>query len=232
MTLLRNVLARFARNNAEPRWVRRGTSSHHNPRFIVALHGHGSHAGQIESLVLPQLPKDQVCHSPQGVVRLSDGSRSWLSEHIIGQLTAPTDVRTSMLEDTLTALEAHVDEHCPARISLVGYSLGGTVAAALALRRPWRYDRVAVLSGLPLLNDRTISDVEHPQFFVGTGRFDPLLPERLVRERAKKLTDKGVSLTYRTYDAPHVVTQTQRQDLLEWLEGSGLDPSDNNNVTD
>lgn len=56
--------------------------------------------------------------------------------------------------DYVADLSALIDSVAPARLALVGHSMGGTAAALLAGARPERFERVALLEGLgPLASE-------------------------------------------------------------------------------
>jgi len=116
----------------------------------------------------------------------------------------------------------------PRKAVLLGFSQGGVMAYALALRDPARWAGLAALSSwLPeALAERIPRKEEHAGLpvFVCHGTEDPMIPVDRGRASREALLPFEVALTYREYPMGHEIRPEALRDLLEWLESKVVSP--------
>ncbi len=110
----------------------------------------------------------------------------------------------------------------PARLFLLGFSMGTVMSHAVALSRPDLVRGVMANSGyvperthLTYLWDR----LEHLNIIITHGTLDPVIPIQLGR-RAQELYGKSTArLTYKEYPMGHEISRESLDDTASWLEG-------------
>jgi len=104
-------------------------------------------------------------------------------------------------------------------IYLAGFSQGGAMALYTALRYPGRLGGVIALSAyLPLAQEIVPQLDKQTPFFLGAGRFDPLVLPAWSQQSQKQLVRFGYQhITYREYPMEHSICFEELQDLNQWL---------------
>lgn len=108
----------------------------------------------------------------------------------------------------------------PGPVGLGGFSQGGTVSLAYALRNPGLPAFVLVFSGF--LADAegvevTRESVAGTPIFWGHGTRDPAIPHALARKGRDRLLRVGADLTARDYELGHGVDPEELRDVSAWL---------------
>ena len=105
------------------------------------------------------------------------------------------------------------------RIALLGFSQGGLIAFALALKDPDRFKALAALSTwLPDdLNDSLKADGSKLPTWVQHGTKDEVIAVSRARDTKQKLEARGVPLTYKEYEMGHEISAESLRDLVGWL---------------
>jgi phospholipase/carboxylesterase len=108
----------------------------------------------------------------------------------------------------------------PGELALGGFSQGGTMSLAHALRHPGRVPRVLNFSGV--LADHpsvgaTPETVAGTRVFWGHGVQDPAIPFALAREGRAKLEAAGADLVARDYPIGHWIDPREMADAVAWL---------------
>lgn len=186
---------------------------------IFLIHGHGSDAEQMDSLVLPLPPRNSEAIALRGPHLLDDGSRTWINAEKVKMLKKPSDLNFDSIEECINEIENHISKIRPnKKVHLVGYSLGASIVSGLILKNPEKYLSAAMCNGVVYFNGgRHLYESQAPPCFISTGLLDPILPPTLIRDQVSLLKQKGWDITYREYDAPHVVNQKNRDELSSWL---------------
>ncbi|HEV7588488.1 MAG TPA: alpha/beta fold hydrolase [Longimicrobium sp.] len=123
------------------------------------------------------------------------------------------------LADFLEAVRAEL----PVRtgpLVLGGFSQGGVMAMAYALRHPGQAPQVMNFSGF-LADHPTVrpspATVAGTRFFWGHGTLDPMIPFDLAVQGRKLLRDAGADLTARDYPIGHGISPDEARDARAWL---------------
>ncbi|MFL5540078.1 MAG: alpha/beta hydrolase, partial [Longimicrobiaceae bacterium] len=104
---------------------------------------------------------------------------------------------------------------------LGGFSQGGVMAMAYALRNPGTVPRVMNFSGF-LADHPTVrptpESVAGTRFFWGHGTMDPMIPFALAVDGRRRLQGAGAELTARDYPIGHGISPDEAADARAWLE--------------
>src|SRR5690606_24835746 len=106
---------------------------------------------------------------------------------------------------------------------LCGFSQGGILCYALALKYPEMFNYVACLSSYPenkLMEDivKDKKKLEHLRFFVSHGTDDAVIPLEWGRKAADLLYDLGCYFSFREYMSGHGVNQKNYMDLMDFFK--------------
>ena len=117
-------------------------------------------------------------------------------------------------------IDAEIQRGIPAeRIVLIGFSQGGATALYTGLRYPQRLAGIAALSSyLPCRHTLTSVNTNTP-IFMAHGQLDPVVPYPFGRASGDQLTQWGCAMTWKEYSMQHQVSETELQDLGQWLQG-------------
>lgn len=129
-------------------------------------------------------------------------------------------------QDELHAFLGAVRAELPVRtgaLVLGGFSQGGVMAMAYALRHPGQAPRVMNFSGF-LADHPSVSpspaSVAGTRFFWGHGTGDPAIPFDLAVEGRRLLVDAGADLTARDYPIGHGISPDEARDARAWLDAA------------
>jgi phospholipase/carboxylesterase len=105
---------------------------------------------------------------------------------------------------------------------LCGFSQGGILSYALALRHPELFNKIALMSTYPeeKLLPNIIKDkrkLENLRFFISHGTDDAIIPLEWGRKAADMLYDLSCYFTFREYMNGHGVNQKNYIDLMEFF---------------
>ncbi len=203
------------------------------PRFsILWLHGLGADGNDFAPLV-PELVAAHwpalrfvFPHAPVRPVTLNGGMpmRAWYD--ITGtDLAAKQDepgIRQSV--DAMEALIAReIERGVPAqRILLAGFSQGGAIALATALRHAEPLGGLIALSTYLPLHEKTAAETTAANrdisLFQAHGSADPVVAPMLGEMTRDWLTGAGYTVDWHTYPMGHQVCAQEIADLGQWLE--------------
>lgn len=193
------------------------------PLFIM-LHGYGSNEQDLFSFV-PTLPKDWLIVSFRAPHNTPYEGYSWYDIDLanpenrinIAQAEESIDL---LLQNIMNVINRYNLLHNPTH--LAGFSQGGILAYALALRNPELFTKVACMSCYPemkLLENvkKDKKKLEKLQFFVSHGAEDAVIPLEWGRKAADYLYDLGCYFSFREYVSGHGVNQKNYLDLMDFL---------------
>jgi thioredoxin 1 len=195
-------------------------------RVLLLVHGYGADERDLGGL-LPYLDPEGrfLAVLPRGPVAAPPGF-SWYDIGLVGAGHSTDTTFMSSLQALDDLLDEVCDEHEKARAEAVvgGFSQGGGLALALALRRSDRPHPAAVLAMSTYLPD--IEGLEYDwdaakqiPVLVQHGTEDPLIPvERGGRALSQALVDHGVPTTYSEYPMGHAVALESLQEARRWLD--------------
>jgi phospholipase/carboxylesterase len=199
---------------------------------VIALHGWGASAHDLFGLAPYLHGGEALVLCPQGPLAFDIGNGvpgyGWFP--LSGGATFDAD----RFEEAVRMLAAFVDEAIARypvekrKIVLLGFSQGGVMAYALALRDPSRFAGLAALSSwLPPALAGSISRLAEHELLptlVQHGTEDPMIPIEKGRESRDALRGLGVSLSYSEYERGHEIRPEALRDLLVWLDDKVLQP--------
>jgi phospholipase/carboxylesterase len=191
---------------------------------IVLLHGRGSHMGDLMGLQ-PYLPADAILVAPQapfpGAAWGYGPGWAWY-RFLGGSRPEPESFAASQeqLHEFLQGLPDRLPVR-PGPLVLGGFSQGGTMSLAYALRNPGRVGHVINFSGF--LADHpsvqaTPETVRGTRIFWGHGTLDPAIPFALALQGRAALRAAGADLTEGTYQMGHSISPAELQDVVRWLD--------------
>jgi phospholipase/carboxylesterase len=108
-------------------------------------------------------------------------------------------------------------------VVLGGFSQGGTMSIACALRHPGRYPRVMCFSGFLADHpevEATPETVAGTRFFWGHGTEDPAIPFSLALKGRATLERAGAALDAFDYPIGHGISPDELRDARAWLQAA------------
>ncbi|MFZ5815986.1 MAG: alpha/beta hydrolase [Bacillota bacterium] len=190
---------------------------------VVLLHGRGSHMGDLMGL-RPYLPEEMILVAPQAPFPGQPWGYGpgWAWYRFLGRNRPEPEsfaAGQEALEEFLRELPGRLPVQ-PGPLALGGFSQGGTMSLAYALRNPGRVAHCINLSGF--LADHpsvrlSAETVRGTRFFWGHGTADPAIPFDLAVEGRAQLRSAGADLTEGTYRMGHSISTEEIQDLVRWL---------------
>jgi phospholipase/carboxylesterase len=204
-----------------------------NPAWsIVWLHGLGADGNDfapiVPDLVRPGWPGIRFVfpHAPVRPVTLNAGMRmrAWYDIRDLELNTRADEagVRESIAQvEDLVAREG--ERGIPAqRVFLAGFSQGGAIALAAALRREAALAGVVGLSTYLPLGNSTATEAtpagRRTPVFMAHGSQDPMVRPQWGEASRDALRGLGVPVEWRTYPMPHSVCAEEIRDLGDWLD--------------
>lgn len=189
-------------------------------RLLLLMHGLGSNEHDLASLASYIDPDGRyVAVCPRGPYAYGPGF-AWF--RIDDPSLSATTVRSS-----LDAVEAVVDEACESRglkreeMVVGGFSMGGTMALAIALRRAERPRPAGVLVMSGFLPPEGTVDFdwtgELPPVLMQHGTYDPMVQIARARTAAQTLKEHGVPVAFHEYPMQHEVSVESARDTADWL---------------
>ncbi|MBW2542091.1 MAG: phospholipase [Deltaproteobacteria bacterium] len=199
---------------------------------IIALHGWGASAHDLIGLAPIFDGGRSVVLCPQGPLAFQAGpgqvGYGWFP------FTGGDGVDPAEFEKGVASLQRFLDEALPTlpvdprKTAILGFSQGGVMAYALALRDPVRYaGLVALSSWLP--SDKAASVAPNPELanlktLVIHGTRDPMISIDHGRESRDELIKLGVPTTYREYEMGHEINPEALRQLVGWLDETVVHP--------
>lgn len=192
--------------------------------LIVLLHGRGSDKHDLMGLRahLPQHAMVVAPRAPFSGVPWGYGP-GWAWYRFLGRNRPEPDsfeASQQNLGEFLDALPSSLPAE-PGPLVLGGFSQGGTMSLAYALRNPGRVAGVLNFSGF--LADHpsvrvTPETAGAAQIWWGHGTQDPNIPFALAIEGRDILRGAGAELEARDYAIGHWIDPSELRDAVEWLE--------------
>jgi phospholipase/carboxylesterase len=199
---------------------------------IIALHGWGASAQDLIGLAPIFDGGHSLVLCPQGPLALQAGpgqiGYGWFP------LTGGGEADPAEVEAGIDKLEKFLDEALETlpvnrrKLVILGFSQGGVMAYALALRNPAKYaGLIALSSWLPDSMAAVVPqnpDLENLPTLVIHGTKDPMISIDLARESRESLAKLGVSATYREYEMGHEINPEALREIIGWLDSKVLHP--------
>ncbi|REC61255.1 phospholipase [Chryseobacterium pennae] len=192
--------------------------------ILFMLHGYGSNEQDLFSF-RETLPKDWIIISFRAPRDTQFEGYSWFDinfndpENYIDVPQAKESLN-SALESILKAINHY--GLTESKVHLCGFSQGGILCYALALKHPELFTNVACLSAYAeeKILDGIVKDkkkLEKLRFFVSHGTDDAVIPLEWGRKSAELLYDLNCYFTFREYMSGHGVNQKNYMDLMDFF---------------
>jgi phospholipase/carboxylesterase len=202
------------------------------PRWaVIWLHGLGADGHDFEPIV-PELVEDDwpatrfvFPHAPVRAVTINGGVRMRAWYDILGLEIAQRQDEAGVRESVAFVRSLVARENArgvpSARIVLAGFSQGGAIALAAALRHPEALAGVVALSTyLPIAEstgaERSPANQALP-VFMAHGNLDPVVGHALGLMSKGYLEALGYQVDWHSYPMPHSVCAEEIEDLARWL---------------
>jgi phospholipase/carboxylesterase len=190
----------------------------------VLLHGRGSNRSDLQGLQ-PYLPTGSVVLTPEAPfsgLQWGYGPGSAWYRFLGRNRPEPESFEQSQvaLHEFLAAVPGLLPVK-PGPIILGGFSQGGVMSMAYALRNPGTVPYVVNFSGF--LPDHpsikaTPETVQGTRFFWGHGQMDQMITHALAVEGRGILAAAGADLTAKDYPMGHQISGEELADVLAWLK--------------
>ncbi|MFC6268554.1 alpha/beta hydrolase [Frigoriflavimonas asaccharolytica] len=192
--------------------------------ILFLLHGYGSNEQDLFSFQ-PTLPKDWLVVSFRAPGNTPYEGFSWYDIDLadeenrvnVEQANLSLDI---LLENILKVSNRYglVDN----QTHLAGFSQGGILSYALALKNPDLFTKVACMSCYPEMKileniSKDKKKLEKLQFFISHGSEDAIIPLDWGRKAADYLYHLGCYFTFREYVSGHGVNQKNYLDLMDFF---------------
>lgn len=191
--------------------------------LIVLLHGRGSDRHDLLGL-RRGLPKEAIIVAPQapfpGAPWGYGGGWAWY--RFIGE-DRPEPKTFEESQERLGAFLAEIPSRLPVRpgpLALGGFSQGGTMSLAHALRTPGSIPLVLNFSGFLATHPKvpvTPESVKGTRIFWGHGEQDPAIPFALAERGRHALRQAGADLETHDYSIGHWIDPEELADATRWL---------------
>ena len=203
--------------------VREPENIHAQTPILVLLHGYGSDEKDLFSFT-PDLPKDWLIVSFQAPYTTPNGGFSWYD---IDLLDREKFINVPQAEESIELILNTIEEikekyKTNGVVNLCGFSQGGILSYALALRFPQLFQKIACLSAYPEqkiiknLLDRKV--YQHLFFFVSHGVNDMVIPLEWGKKGVELLYDLSIFFSFREYQSSHGVDARNYMDLMEFFK--------------
>ena len=192
---------------------------------LFMIHGYGSNEEDLFSFV-PTLPENWLVISFRGPRITEYEGYSWFDVELLNQenfLNTEQAIESlnSILQSMIDIRKRYGITSGPSH--LCGFSQGGILSYALALKNPQMFSKIACLSSYPeqkimgeIVKDK--KKLEHLRFFVSHGTDDAIIPMEWGRKAADLLYDLSCYFTFREYMSGHGVNQKNYMDLMEFFK--------------
>ncbi|HLO02456.1 MAG TPA: alpha/beta fold hydrolase [Symbiobacteriaceae bacterium] len=191
----------------------------------VLLHGRGSNKEDLQGLA-PYLPAGSIVLTPEAPFAGEQWGYGpgWAWYQFQGR-NRPEPESFAQSQQALGEFLAAVPSLLsvkPGPIILGGFSQGGVMSMAYALRNPGAIGHVVNFSGFlpdhPSVQPSPES-VKGTRFFWGHGTADQMITHALAAEGRGILAGVGADLTAKDYRMGHQISGEEIGDLLAWLQG-------------
>ncbi len=192
--------------------------------ILFMIHGYGSNEEDLFSFV-PTLPENWLVVSYRAPRNTDYEGYSWYDIDFMDQEKFIN--KEQAIESLNALLHSIVDVRKRYGITtganhLCGFSQGGILSYALALKNPHLFSKIACLSCYPepkIMGDivKDKKKLEHLRFFISHGNDDAIIPLEWGRKAADLLYDLGCYFTFREYVSGHGVNQKNYMDLMDFF---------------
>lgn len=194
-----------------------------NSPILFLIHGYGSYEGDLFSFA-QYLPKNYHIIALRAPIVLAEGSYAWYTITFDEDMNKwSNDEEGIQSRDLIISnIEHHLKRLNSSKknVDLIGFSQGAILSWSLGMSYPKLINRIMALSGFynPKLDQESSESKADLKCFSSHGIIDPVIPVAHTRIGIDSLREKGVSVAYKEYDAPHTISPDNFRDLLQWLQ--------------
>ncbi len=195
-----------------------GTGADRHPTLIL-LHGRGADEEDLLGLSA-FLDERLLLIAARAPFPFAYGGYTWYEVGAVGtpepgMFTESSGRLARFIDDVLDRYP--VD---PARLFLLGFSMGAVMSYAMALTRPALFRGVSANSGyIPENTHLTFhwKELAPVEFCVAHGTDDPVIPLAMAHRARELLTAAGAPLLYREYPMGHQISEQSIADVSAWM---------------
>lgn len=191
--------------------------------ILVLLHGYGSNEEDLFSFT-PDLPENWLVVSFRAPQNTPYGGFCWYDIDFTNQdKFINVEQAEQSLDLILNQISIIKEEYGleNSSVHLCGFSQGGILSYALALRNPYLFKKVACLSTYPeqkiLVDIKDKKELQHLQFFVSHGMEDVIIPIEWGKKGYELLYDLNLFFSFREYNSGHGINAKNYQDLMSFF---------------
>jgi len=194
-----------------------------NSPILFLIHGYGSYEGDLFSFA-QYLPNNYHIIALRAPIVLAEGSYAWYTITFDKDMNKWSNDEEGIQSRNLIILniEHHLKRLNSSKknVDLLGFSQGAILSWSLGMSYPKSINRIMALSGFynPKLDQESSESKADLKCFSSHGIIDPVIPVAHTRIGINNLREKGVSVAYKEYDAPHTISPDNFRDLLQWLQ--------------
>ena len=192
--------------------------------ILILLHGYGSNEEDLFSFC-PDLPEDWLIVSFRAPINTPYGGFCWYdidftnAEKFINIEQAEKSIHLILEEISLIRKQYKITN---GKVHLCGFSQGGIISYALALRNPQFFNKIACLSSYPeqkiLQNIADKKSLSHLRFFISHGIEDTVIPIDWGKKGYELLYDLNLYFSFREYHSGHGINSKTYQDLIHFFK--------------
>lgn len=192
--------------------------------ILILLHGYGSNEEDLFSFC-PDLPEDWLIVSFRAPINTPYGGFCWYdidftnAEKFINIEQAEKSIHLILEEISLIRKQYKITN---GKVHLCGFSQGGIISYALALRNPQFFNKIACLSSYPeqkiLQNIADKKSLSHLRFFISHGIEDTVIPIDWGKKGYELLYDLNLYFSFREYHSGHGINSKNYQDLIHFFK--------------
>src|SRR6266436_7327455 len=184
-------------------------------RTLLLLHGTGGNERDLIPLG-HDLDPDASLLSPRGKV-LENGMPRFFRRLAEGVFDLEDlKKRTNELADFVAAAGQRYG-FASDNVVAVGYSNGANIAASLLLLRPEILSAAILFRAMVPLVPETHPNLSSLRVWIGSGKFDPIVPTAETKRLAELLRGAGADVTMRYFQAGHELTPADVEAARDWL---------------
>ena len=198
---------------------------------VLWLHGLGADGHDFAPIVPELVRKDWPAlrfvfpHAPMRAVTINNGMRmrAWYDIRDMNLANRADEAGVDIsVQQTEALIAREAERGIPAsRVLLAGFSQGGAIALAAALRRAQPLGGVVALSTYLPIAERLTKEVTAAApaqpVFMAHGQFDPVVPYAGGDFSAQKLRALGFNVDWHAYPMAHQVCAEEIRDLGDWM---------------
>lgn len=192
--------------------------------LLILLHGYGSNEEDLFSFTA-DLPENWLIVSLQAPKNTPYGGFCWYDIDFTNQEkfinTVQAEESMALILNKITKIREKYGI-IEGKTHLCGFSQGGILSYALALKNPQLFHKIACLSAYPepkILQNITTDrkTLQHLHFFVSHGTEDSVIPIEWGKKGYELLYDLSLFFSFREYKAGHGVNPKNYQDLMNFF---------------